>query len=230
MVLVMTEVRLDMRLLIVEDEPSLGKTLVDSLGGQGFETKLATSAQAAENRVWNEPFDLMLLDVMLPEGDEAGFELAQGLREAGFRQPILFLTAREALPDRVRGLAVGDDYLAKPFALAELVARLKALSRRGEIKPQVLNLGDELELSLEKREVRYKAALVRLTAKEYQVLELLALNKGRIFTREEILERIWGPGFESDSNLVDVYIKNLRKRLHEKVIETVRGLGYRVGE
>lgn len=220
----------EMRLLIVEDEPSLGKTLAESLSDQGFETNLATSAQAAEEWVWNQPFDLMLLDVMLPEGEEAGFELAKGLRAAGFRQPILFLTAREALPDRVRGLEVGDDYLAKPFALAELVARLKALSRRGEIKPQILNLGDGLELALEKREVRYHNQLVRLTAKEYQMLELLALNKGRIFTREEILSSIWGPGFESDSNLVDVYIKNLRKRLHEKVIETVRGLGYRVGE
>ncbi len=223
-------VSLGMRLLVVEDETSLGQTLTESLGAQGFETTWAASATEAEGLVWEQPFDLILLDVMLPEGDEAGFELAKGLRAAGFRQPILFLTAREALPDRVRGLEVGDDYLAKPFALAELVARLKALSRRGEVKPQVLRIGEDLEIVLEKREVRYGGQLVRLTAKEYQVLELLAINKGRIFTREEILERIWGPGFESDSNLIDVYVKNLRKRLFEGILETVRGMGYRLGE
>ncbi|MBF6593088.1 MAG: response regulator transcription factor [Thermaceae bacterium] len=219
-----------MRLLVVEDEPSLGQTLSESLSAQGFQPHLVTSAKAAEKAVWENPFDLFLLDVMLPEGEEAGFELAQGLREAGFRQPILFLTAREALPDRVRGLEVGDDYLAKPFALAELVARLRALARRGEVKPQVVKVGESLEIALEKREVRHQGQLVRLTAKEFQVLELFALSPGRIFTREEVLERIWGPGFESDSNLIDVYIKNLRKRLYESVVETVRGLGYRLGE
>lgn len=221
---------LGMRLLVVEDEPSLGQTLGESLSAQGFHLRLVASAKEAEKIVWEEPFDLFLLDVMLPEGEAAGFELAVGLREAGFRQPILFLTAREALPDRVRGLQVGDDYLAKPFALAELVARLKALSRRGEVKPQIAKVGESLEVALEKREVRLDGQLIRLTAKEYQVLELFTLSPGRVFTREEILERIWGPGFESDSNLIDVYIKNLRKRLWEGVIETVRGMGYRLGE
>lgn len=223
-------VTLDMRLLVVEDDPNLGQSVVEALSSQGFTPSWVKSKGEAEALVWEQPFDLMLFDVMLPESQEAGFELARDLREAGFRQPILFLTAREALPDRIKGLEIGDDYLAKPFALAELIARLKALGRRGEVKPQVLNLGHELEITLEKREVRYHGQLIRLTAKEYQVLELLALNKGRIFTREEILERIWGPGFESDSNLVDVYIKNLRKRLFEGIIETVRGLGYRLGE
>lgn len=224
------DVSLGMRLLVVEDEPSLGSTLKDSLAAQGFQTALARSRTEAEELIWQQPFDLLLFDVMLPEGEEAGFELAAGLREAGFRQPILFLTAREALPDRVKGLELGDDYLPKPFALAELVARLRALGRRGEIKPQVLQLSPHLSLALERREVRNHGELVRLTAKEYLVLELLALNKGRIFTREEILERIWGPGFEADSNLIDVYIKNLRKRLSEGIIETVRGMGYRLGE
>lgn len=225
-----SDVSLDMRLLVVEDEPNLGFTLKESLSAQGFQTTLARSRAEAEVMVWEQPFDLLLLDVMLPEGPEAGFELAQGLRESGFHQPILFLTAREALPDRVRGLEWGDDYLPKPFALAELVARLKALGRRGEIKPQVLQISPQVELALEHRQVRRLGELVRLTAKEYQVLELLALNKGRVFAREEILERIWGPGFEADSNLIDVYVKNLRKRLGENVIETVRGMGYRLGE
>lgn len=220
-------VKLDMRLLIVEDEPSLGSTLVESLAAQGFEPHLASSMTQAEAVIWEQPFDLILLDVMLPEGQEAGFELARALRESGFRQPILFLTARESVPDRVRGLEVGEDYLPKPFALAELVARLKALARRGEVKPQSIQLGD-LELVCETRQVRYRGQPVRLTAKEYQVLELFALSPGRVFTREEILERVWGPGYESDSNLIDVYVKNLRRKLYEGVIQTVRGMGYRM--
>jgi DNA-binding response OmpR family regulator len=220
-------VKLDMRLLIVEDEPNLGQALVESLATQGFEPHLASSVTQAEEVIWERPFDLILLDVMLPEGPEAGFELARALRESGFRQPILFLTARESVPDRVRGLEVGEDYLPKPFALAELVARLKALARRGELKPQSIELGD-LELVCETREVRYQGQPVRLTAKEYQVLELFALSPGRVFTREEILERVWGPGYESDSNLIDVYVKNLRRKLYDGVIRTVRGLGYRM--
>lgn len=220
-------VKLDMRLLVVEDEPSLGSTLVESLAAQGFEPYLVSSMTEAEAVIWERPFDLILLDVMLPEGQEAGFELARALRESGFRQPILFLTARESVPDRVRGLEVGEDYLPKPFALAELVARLKALARRGEVRPQSIRVG-ELELACETREVRYQGQPVRLTAKEYQVLELFALSPGRVFTREEILERIWGPGYESDSNLIDVYVKNLRRKLYDGVIQTVRGLGYRM--
>jgi DNA-binding response OmpR family regulator len=216
-----------MRLLIVEDEPSLGQALVESLATQGFEPHLVSSVTQAEAVIWEEPFDLILLDVMLPEGQEAGFELARALRESGFRQPILFLTARESVPDRVRGLEVGEDYLPKPFALAELVARLKALARRGEVKPQSIHLG-ELELVCQTREVRYQGRNVRLTAKEYQVLELFALSPGRIFAREEILERVWGPGYESDSNLIDVYVKNLRRKLYDGVIQTVRGMGYRM--
>lgn len=215
--------------MIVEDDSSLGQTLLESLSVHGFKPTLATSVEEAEALVWQKPFELIVLDVMLPEGEEAGFQLAKSLRESGFRQPILFLTARESLLDKVKGLEVGDDYLAKPFALPELVARLRSLLRRGEVKPQILRLG-ELELAPEKREVRYRNELVRLTAKEYLVLELFLLNAGRIFTREEILERIWGPGFESDSNLIDVYVKNLRRKLYEGVVETVRGLGYRCSE
>jgi len=215
--------------LLVEDDPSLGQTLLESLAAQGFRLRLVTSAEAAWEALWQDAVDLIVLDVMLPEGEEAGFELARGLREAGFHQPILFLTARESLPDRVQGLEVGDDYLAKPFALAELVARLRALARRGEVRPTVVKAGP-LEVALEKREVRYQGQMIRLTSKEYQLLELFVLNPGRIFTREEVLERIWGPGFEFDSNLIDVYVKNLRKKLSENLIETVRGLGYRFAE
>jgi DNA-binding response OmpR family regulator len=214
------------RLLIVEDEPSLAATLEESLQAQDFETYVASDARSAWAVAWARPFDLVLLDVMLPEGDEAGFEWAREFRESGFHQPILFLTAREALPDRVRGLEFGDDYLAKPFALSELVARLKALHRRGEVRARQVAWG-AVCLLVEERQVRLDGSPVRLTAKEYEVVELMMLNPGRVFTREEVLERIWGLGYDTPSNLVDVYVKNLRRKLADGLIETVRGVGYR---
>lgn len=215
-----------MRLLIVEDEPSLALSLHESLQAHGFKTVVAGSAGEAWERLWAEAFDLIVLDVRLPEGDEAGFRLAQELRESDFRQPILFLTARETLPDRVRGLEYGDDYLPKPFALPELVARLRALYRRGEVRSTTVRWGD-LELRAETREVRGAGQLLRLTGKEYEVLELFMLNPGRVFARNEVLERVWGAGYDASSNLVDVYVKNLRAKVSDQVIETVRGLGYR---
>jgi DNA-binding response OmpR family regulator len=214
------------RLLIVEDEKTLAATLEESLRAKDFEPYVAPDAQSAWEAAWARPFDVVLLDVMLPEGDEAGFEWAREFRESGFRQPILFLTAREALPDRVRGLEHGDDYLAKPFALSELVARLKALHRRGEVRARQAVWGNVV-LLVEERQVRVDDAPVRLTAKEYEVLELLMLNPGRVFTREEVLERIWGLGYDTPSNLVDVYVKNLRRKVAEGIVETVRGVGYR---
>lgn len=216
-------------LLLVEDDEALGLALEEALSRFGFEVLWAKSAEQAWEILFSSNPRLLVLDVRLPEGEEAGFELAQALREAGFLQPILFLTAKDGLEDRVRGLEWGEDYLTKPFALPELVARLKALLRRGEVRPKRIEHGD-LVLEVEGRRVLKGEKPVSLTAKEYQVLELLLLNKGRLFSKEEILERIWGPGYESEANLVEVYIKNLRKKLGDKVIETVRGLGYRVPE
>ena len=215
-----------MQLLIVEDERSLADTLRESLAAYGFQPVCAYSSDGAWEALWRHPLDLIVLDVMLPEGDEAGYRWAEQMREAGFRQPILFLTARDALPDRVRGLEHGDDYLAKPFALVELVARLNALYRRGESRPREIRWQDVVLLPGE-RQVRLGGSPVQLTAKEYEVIELLMLNPGRVFSREDVLERIWGPQFETPSNLVDVYVKNLRAKLGEAIIETVRGMGYR---
>ncbi len=215
-----------MRLLIVEDDQSLADTLEDTLTAYGFKASCSYSADEAWVALWQTPFDLIILDVMLPEGEEAGFRLAEQLRDADFRQPILFLTARETLPDRVRSLEFGDDYLAKPFALVELVARLKALYRRGEVRPRQITWKDVVLLPDEKQ-LRHQDNVIRLTAKEYEVLELLMLSAGRVFSREDILERIWGLDYEANSNLVDVYIKNLRAKLPEGIIETVRGMGYR---
>jgi DNA-binding response OmpR family regulator len=164
--------------------------------------------------------------VMLPSSEEAGFLLGGDLREAGFRQPILFLSARDAVPDRVRGLGMGDDYLPKPFALDELLARLKALYRRGEGRSTVARWRD-VELHVMEQLVKRGGTPVKLTTKEFEVLALLMQNPGRVFTRAEILERIWGLAFESSSNVLDVYVSNLRGKLGDEVVETVRGVGYR---
>jgi len=214
------------RLLLVEDDLTLGQLVVQALEAQGFHVRWAKDQEEAWVFVWEESFDLLVLDVRLPEGEEAGFALARALRESGFALPILFLTAKDALEDRLAGLEVGEDYLTKPFALPELVARTRALLRRGELRPRRVEVGDVV-LEVEARRVLKGGTPVGLTAKEYQVLELLFLNPGRIFSKEEILERIWGPGYESNSNLVEVYVKNLRKKLGEGIVETVRGLGYR---
>ncbi len=215
-----------MNLLIVEDDSALASTIDEALSHHGFSTRVAGSAQEAWEALWSGPVDLVLLDVMLPEGDEAGFEWAAAVREADFRQPILFLTARESLPDRVRGLDHGDDYLAKPFALPELVARLRALGRRGDVRPRVVAWRDVV-FDPGARSVTKGDEPVRLTAKEIEVLELMLLAPGKVFKREEILDRVWGAGFETPSNLVDVYVKNLRRKLGDEIVETVRGLGYR---
>lgn len=216
-------------LLLVEDDEALGAALEEALSSAGFGVLWARSAEKAWELLFSANPRLLLLDVRLPEGEEAGFALAQGLREAGFWQPILFLTAKDRLEDRLQGLEWGEDYLTKPFALPELVARLKALLRRGEVRPKRVEHKD-LVLEVEGRRVLRSGRPVPLTAKEYQVLELLLLNRGRLFTKEEILERVWGPGYESEANLVEVYVKNLRKKLGDGLIQTVRGLGYRVPE
>lgn len=215
-----------MRVLIVEDDVSLASTLADSLAAEGFTVTLAHDRETAWEVAWREPFDIAVLDVMLPGDDEAGFWLAAELREAGFRQPILFLSARDAVPDRVRGLDHGDDYLPKPFALDELLARLKALFRRGEVRSAVLRWRD-VELHPLERSVTRAGETVRLTTKEFEVLTLLMQNPGRVFTRAEMLDRVWGFGFETDSNVLDVYVSNLRAKLGAEIVETVRGVGYR---
>lgn len=215
-----------MRLLLVEDEPNLAAMLRDGLAAHGFEPTLAGSVEEAWRVAWEAPVDVFVVDVALPEGPDAGFEFARQVRESGFRQPILFLTARDAVDDRVRGLEHGDDYLPKPFAFPELVARLKALHRRGDVRPQVVVWRD-VELYPDERRVTRGGMPVRLTKKELEVLMVLMLAPGRAFTRPELLERVWGLGFDLASNLLDVYVSNLRAKLGDDVVETVRGVGYR---
>ncbi|BBL83327.1 DNA-binding response regulator (plasmid) [Thermus thermophilus] len=214
-------------LLLLEDDASLGQVVAEALEHHGFRVLWAREEEEAWDLLMAQPVDVLVLDVRLPGGEEAGFLFARALREAGIQAPILFLTAKDALEDRLAGLEVGEDYLIKPFHFPELVARVRALLRRGEVRPMRVEAG-EVVLEVEHRRVLRDGAPVALTAKEYQVLELLLLNRGRLFSKEEILERVWGPGYETESNLVEVYVKNLRKKLGDGLIETVRGLGYRV--
>jgi len=215
-----------MRVLIVEDDIGLAFTLQESLEAHGFTVQLAHDRPTAWETAWREAFDVAVLDVMLPNDDDGGFHLARDLREAGFRQPVLFLSARDAVPDRVRGLDLGDDYLPKPFALDELLARLKALFRRGDVRGSVLRWRD-VELWPVERLVKRSGGSVKLTNKEFEILTLLMQHPGRVFTRAEVLDRVWGLGFETDSNVLDVYVSNLRAKLGDEVVETVRGVGYR---
>jgi DNA-binding response OmpR family regulator len=215
-----------MRVLIVEDDAALAATLDEALRAQGLKPLVAGDREAAWLLAWREPFDVVVLDVMLPDDDEGGFRLGEDLRAAGFRQPILFLSARDAIPDRVRGLGLGDDYLPKPFALDELLARLKALYRRGDARRDVVRWRD-VEVHVADRLVTRGGASVRLTNKEFEVLALLVQNPGRAYTRSDIVERVWGLGAEQSSNVLDVYVSTLRAKLGDEIVETVRGVGYR---
>lgn len=217
-----------MRILLVEDDFNIRDATAIYLRSAGFAVDETDSAEEAANLVETYPYQVLLLDVGLPEGSDAGFDLVKRIREEEVETPVLFLTARESVDDRIRGLnAGGDDYLVKPFELSELLARVKAMIRRqsGSQKP-VFRWG-ALTADWTARKVTLDGDLVGLTAKELGILELLTSNPGRIYTREEIIERVWDESFYAETNIIDVYIKNLRKKLSNTAIETVRGLGYR---
>ena len=217
-----------MKLLIVEDEAPTAAYLRRGLGEEGFAVTLADSIAAAEDAIVGASYDAILLDVMLPGG--SGFDLCRSWRESGVTTPILFLTARDDISDRVKGLNLGgDDYLIKPFAFDELLARVRALVRRGSAAgPQSRLRVADLELDMERRRVTRNNEIIPLTAREYRLLEYLAVHAGKIVTRADIWENVWGADAEPDSNVVDVYVRYLRNKLGRSpdIIETVRGAGY----
>lgn len=220
-----------MRILVVEDEKQLAGILKRGLQEHGYATDTADDGEDGLSLAETSEYDLIVLDVMLP--GLSGLEVARTLRARRINTPILMLTARDAIDDRVAGLDSGaDDYLIKPFAFRELVARIRALLRRDDlVKDPVLRVAD-LEMDTVSREVRRAGQLVPLASKEYAVLEYLVRNPNRVLTRTQIAEHVWNFDFTAMSNVVDVYIRYLRRKLddgHEpRLIHTVRGTGYQL--
>ena len=220
-----------MRILIVEDEPKTGAYLKQGLAEAGFVTDLAANGTDGAHLGVHEDYDLVVLDVMLPGID--GWQVLKALRDAGRQVPVLFLTARDDVDDRVRGLEAGaDDYLAKPFAFAELLARVKSLLRRGRSRePEVLRLAD-LEVDALRRRVSRGGRRIDLTPKEFALLLLLLRRQGEVLPRSLIASQVWDMNFDSDTNVIDVAVRRLRAKIDDdfavKLIRTVRGMGYAI--
>ncbi|OZI43909.1 heavy metal response regulator transcription factor [Bordetella genomosp. 4] len=219
-----------MKLLVVEDENKTADYVRQGLTEAGFVVDLARNGLDGQHMVMNETYDLVVLDVMLPDVD--GWRIVQSLRNAGARVPVLFLTARGSVDDRVKGLELGaDDYLVKPFAFSELLARVRTLLRRGSASthPDRLEVAD-LVLDLLGRRATRKGVRINLTNKEFSLLELLARRKGEVLPRSLIASQIWDMNFDSDTNVIDVAIRRLRAKIDDafepKLIHTVRGMGY----
>ncbi len=219
-----------MKILIVEDEPKTGTYLVQGLTEAGFVADLARSGCDGLHLGLTGDYDLAILDVMLPGMD--GWQVLKALRATGRTLPVLLLTARDAVEDRVQGLESGaDDYLVKPFAFAELLARVRSLLRRvhRQPAPEVLRAGD-LELDPIRRRVTRGGRRIDLTAKEFALLELFLRRRGEVLPRALIASQVWDMNFDSDTNVIDVAVKRLRAKIDEgfepKLIRTVRGMGY----
>jgi len=219
-----------MRILVVEDDRKVASFIRKGLEEEGHAVEVAGDGAAAIERATDgAPWDLVVLDVMLPKGD--GFHVLKEVRRQGFRMPVLMLTARDAVGDKVTGLDLGaDDYLSKPFAFEEFLARVRALLRRGGGRPApVLRLAD-LTLDPATREVRRGARRVELTAREHTLLEYFLRNAGRVLTRPMLAQHVWGLDFDPESNVVDVYVGYLRRRIEgpgeRRLLHTVRGVGY----
>lgn len=221
-----------MKVLLAEDDVRLGRLITHMLETEQHQVQWVVRGDEALAAATDGVFDVLVLDWMMPE--LSGIELCRQLRADGYARPILMLTARDALSDRIVGLDSGaDDYLVKPFEFGELFARLRALSRRGEapLKEDVVELGNWL-MDRTRRVLRREDSEVQLSAREFQLLDLLAQNKGRVLPRDMLLDRIWGLGSEVSENTLDAYIRLLRKKLDRPgdrpLISTVRGLGYKV--
>jgi DNA-binding response OmpR family regulator len=220
-----------MRLLLVEDDPQLASLMLEGLAEDGLIVEHAANATEGLGLAQLGSFDALILDVMLPEGNDAGFRLARHLREERNAVPILFLTARADVDSKLEGLDTGgDDYLSKPFDFRELRARVRSLVRRasGNASNAVhLPLGFQLDLNA--HEVSRDGRPVNLTPREYALVSCFALGAGRAYSRESLIERVWPGDASVDTKIVDVYISSVRRKLGEGMIETVRGLGYRLG-
>lgn len=223
-----------MRILFVDDERKISAYVTRGLQEQGYAIDAVYTGREALDWAMTIEFDLIILDILLPEID--GLTVCRELRKNGIRIPILMLTARDTIDDRVAGLDVGaDDYLVKPFAMRELLARIRALSRRAIDIPKdtTLKVGD-LTLETLTQRVRRSGKLIPLTSKEFAMLECMMREKERVLTRTQIAEHVWNYDVFNQSNVVDVYIRNLRRKIDDpfkqKLIQTIRGSGYRLSE
>jgi len=219
------------KILIVEDEPKTGEYLRQGLNEAGFVADLASNGSDGLHLALHGEYDLVILDVMLPELD--GWQVLASLRRRGLDMPVLFLTARDQVEDRVKGLELGaDDYLVKPFSFAELLARVRTILRRGRgggVDSNTLRTAD-LELDLLRRRVTRGGRRIDLTAKEFGLLELLMRRQGEVLPRSLIASQVWDMNFDSDTNVIEVAMRRLRIKIDDgqavKLIQTVRGMGY----
>jgi len=217
-----------MRILLVEDEMKVARFIRRGLETEGYAVDVESDGPSGEQKALNGHYDLLILDVLLPKKN--GFEILSSIRQDGFKSPVLMLTARSATEDIIKGLDKGaDDYLTKPFSFDELLARVRSLLRRGQESKIVLRFSD-IELDTVSRRASRKGKRIDLTTREYALLEFLMRNSGRVITRNQLAKEVWGLDFDPGTNIVDVYINHLRKKIdlgfEKKLIRTERGKGY----
>lgn len=221
-----------MDILLIEDESKVARFIQQGLEAEGYSVDIADDGALGEKKAKGGSFDLILLDVLLPKKN--GFEVLQSLRKAGLKTPVLMLTARGETHDIVQGLDLGaDDYLAKPFAFSELLARIRSLSRRDKRNDTVIKVGD-LHLNTVTHKATRNGATIDLTSREYALLECLMRNQQMLVSRQQLAKEIWGFDFDPGTNIVDVYINHLRKKIDQgydtKLLHTERGRGYYLSE
>ena len=220
-----------MKILVVEDEKKIASFVRKGLEAQGFVVDLSHHGDEGYTLATTRPYDVLVLDIMLPGRD--GLSILRNLRERKMNVPVILLTARGELNERLQGLNLGaDDYLTKPFYIEELIARLQAVVRRASGTPLSLLEVEDLTLNLLTREVKRAERKIELTAREFALLEQLMRSPGRVYTRMQICEQVWNYEFDPGTNLVEVYVQRLRKKVDGdapvKLIETIRGVGYRM--
>ncbi len=222
-----------MRILIVEDQEKLAELMKKGLESKGYAADYVTDGEQGQNRIelYSQDYDLIILDLMMPIKN--GFEVCKNVRQKGISIPILVLTARDSTDDKIHALDAGaDDYIIKPFSFKELLARIRALLRRPKKSLQPELKIKNITLNTMTRKACLGGQEIKLTLKEFGLLEYLMRNSGQVMNREQIINNLWDFGFDSFSNIVDVHIKNLRKKLNDgkksNILETIRGVGYRI--